>query len=201
MSRAALFLVSGAALALAVPATATARDATSTRYAYSTFREDAGRVSVFVDGYPASQRAKDGYVPVPIVVASVSGGKAIPLSPESFTLVDARGNAVPAAGYGELLDRYGKLTFDRSLIRERPLVLGSYYGALYRIQGSFYPAPGTRTRIERIEVPAYGYYEDLLYFPMPPAGLDGVLTLRVAIPGSDAVEVRFVATKSAFARL
>jgi hypothetical protein len=201
MTRPRSFLLSVAALALTLPAAASGSVATSYRYAYSTFREDAGRVSVFVDGYPASQRAKDAYVPIPFVVASLKGGKAIQLSPESFTLLDARGNAVPAAGYAELLDHYGKMSFDRTLIRQRPLVLGTYYGALLRIDGAFFPAPGARTRIERIEVPAYGYFEDVLYFPMPPAGLDGVLTLRVELPGSEPVEVRFAASKAGFERL
>src|SRR5215831_13335667 len=127
MTRPRSFLLPVAVLALAVPATASSRLTTSYRYSYSTFREDAGRVSVFVDGFPASQRAGETYVPVPIAVASVKAGKAIPLAPESFTLLDARGNAVPAAGYGELLDHYGKMTTDRTLIRQRPLVLGSYY--------------------------------------------------------------------------
>ena len=195
MTRRRSVLLSAAALALALPATASGSAATSYRYAYSTFREEAGRVSVFVDGFPASQRVADGYVPIPFVVASVKGGKAIPLSPESFTLLDARGNAVSAAGYGELLDHYGKMSFDRTLIRQRPLVLGSYYRSFLQIEGAFFPEPGGRTRIERIEVPAYGYFADVLYFPMPPAGLDGVLTLRVAMPGGEPIEVRFAASK------
>src|SRR5437867_4367930 len=78
MNRNAFVLAAGLALTLAAPAGAAHRDATSYRYAYSTFREDAGRVSVFVDGYPATQRATDRYVPIPIVVASVAGGRPIP---------------------------------------------------------------------------------------------------------------------------
>lgn len=193
-------LLATAALALTVPAAASGRDATSYRYAFSTFREDAERVSVFVDGYPASQRSTDSYVPIPFVIASLRGGKAIPLSPESFTLVDARGNEVRPAGYGELLDHYHKLNLDRTLVQQRPIVLGTYYGSLLQIQGSFFPAPTARTRNERIEVPAYGYYEDIVYFPMPPGGLEGVLTLRVAVGADEPVEVRFVASKAGFER-
>ena len=61
-------LVSTVLMAVAVAMAAPPK--TSERYAFSTFREQAGRVSVFVDGYPASQRTEDPYVPIPIAIAA-----------------------------------------------------------------------------------------------------------------------------------
>lgn len=187
-------LVSATAAATAAP------PRTSERYAYSTYREQAGRVSVFVDGFPASQRTTEAYVPIPIAIAATKNGKAIEFLPESFTLVDSQGNAVPAAGYQELMRGYDKLVFDRSLTRMRPIVVGSYVFDLRPIAASFYPAPSSRTRIPRVELPSFTWFTDTLYFPKPPAGLGGVLTLRVAIPGADPVEVRFVASGDELAR-
>jgi hypothetical protein len=186
-------LTAGAAATAAGPKT-------SERYAFSTFREQAGRVSVFVDGYPGSQRTTDAYVPIPIAIAVTNNGKAIEFLPESFTLVDAKGNAVPAAGYQELIRGYEKLGFDRSLTRMRPIVVGSYVADLRRIDASFYPPSESGTRTARAELGPFTWFADTFYFPRPPAGLDGVLTLRVAIPGFEPVEVRFVATAEELAR-
>jgi hypothetical protein len=167
---------------------------TSQRYAFSTFREQSGRVSVFVDGYPASQRTTEAYVPIPIAIALTKSGKSIAFQPESFTLVDAKGNAVPAAGYQELTSAYDMLGFDRSLTRMRPIIVGSYVSDLVRIAASFYPAADSGVRFPRVELASFTWFADTLYFPRPPAGLGGVLTMKVAIPGADPVEVRFVAT-------
>ena len=190
-TRTAIFLVSTVLMAAAV-GTATPPK-TSERYAFSTFREQAGRVSVFVDGYPASLRTTDVYVPIPIAIAVMKNGKAIEFLPESFTLVDAKGNAVPAACYQELTRGYDKLGFDRSFTRMRPIVVGSYVADLRPIAASFYPPADSGTRIPRVELASFTWFTDTIYFPRPPAGLGGVLTLKVTIPGVDPVEVRFVA--------
>jgi hypothetical protein len=190
-------LMSTVLLAAAVAAATPPK--TSERYAFSTFKEQSGRVSVFVDGYPASQRTTDAYVPIPIAVAVMKNGKAIEFLPESFTLVDAHGNTVPAAGYEELTRGYDKLGFDRSLIRMRPIVVGSYVADLRPIAASFYPPTDSGTRTARVELASFTWFADTIYFPRPPAGLGGVLTLKVAIPGVDPVEVRFVATAEGLA--
>ena len=114
--------------------------------------------------------------------------------------MDARGNAVPAAGYQELTHGYEKIGFDRSLTRMRPIVVGSYVADLRPIAASFYPPPDSGTRIPRVELASFTWFTDTLYFPRPVAGLGGVLTLKVAIPGADPVEVRFVATAEELAR-
>jgi hypothetical protein len=173
---------------------------TSERYAYSTFREQGARVSVFVDGYPASQRTADAYVPIPIAIAVMKYGKAIQFVPESFTLVDAGGSAVSAAGYQELTRGYDKIGFDRSLVRMRPIVVGSYVAELLPISASFYPPAESGARTARVELASFTWFTDTLYFPRPPAGLGGVLTLKVAIAGADPMEVRFVALSDELAR-
>ena len=178
---------------MAVAVAAAAHPRTSERYAFSTYREEADRLSVFVDGFPASQRLADGYVPVSVAIAALKYGKAVTFVPESFTLVDSAGNEVPAAGYQELTRDYDKLGFDRSLIRMRPIVVGSYVAQLRPVAALFYPPPSSGPRIPRVELGAFTWFADTLYFPHPPAGLGGVLTLRVAVPGGDPVEVRFVA--------
>jgi len=186
------FGVATVAVALAVQAGAAERPLTSERFAYSTFRETSGRVSVLVDGYPASLHTSDGFVPIPIAVVSSGPGRSVAVSPEVFTLADAAGNFVPAVSYGDLVKRYGKIGYDRAMIRQRPS-LGSYAASLFRVEGTFYPPPGTTTRTGRIEVPPFAYFRGVVYFPMPAGGLRGVLTLRMERSEGAPIEVRFVA--------
>ena len=177
--------------AIVLAASAALGTATSERYAFSTYREQAGRLTVYADGYPASLSGDAPYVPISVAIAMTANGKAVAFTPESFMLIDAKGQAVPAAGFEEIARRYDKVTFDRSLVRMRPIQVGSYVSDLARIDASFYPPVGGGTRIPRVELGPFSWFRDVVYFPRPQAGLHGVLTLRVDRPGSDPIDVRF----------
>jgi hypothetical protein len=185
---------------LIVAPPATRAEPTSERYAFSTFREEAGRVTVFADGYPATMGGDAHYIPISVAVALTKSGKSIAFTPESFTLVDAAGQAVPAAGFEELNRNYEKLTYDRSLVRMRPIVVGSYVSDLRPVDSRFYPPVNGGTRIPRVELGPFTWFNDVLYFPRPAAGLGGVLTLRVAMPEGDPVDVRFEVSREALAK-
>jgi len=189
--RSSLPVVLAVASILVIAAPATFADPTSERYGFSTYREEAGRVTVFVDGYPASMGGDAHYIPIAVAIAMTKSGKSLALTPESFTLVDGAGHSVPAAGFEELAKNYDKLTYDRSLIRVRPIVVGSYVSDLREIESRFYPPVNGGTRIPRVELGPFTWFNDVLYFPRPAAGLGGVLTLRVAMPEGDPVAVRF----------
>ena len=130
-----LLMTAAALTAVATAAAATGHPKTSERYAYSTFRERTDRVVIFVDGYPASLHPKDGYIPVPVAVAVYAGGRSIPVSPETFTLLDSAGHEVHAASYPDLTAHYAKMEFDRTLVRQHPIVIGSYASDLFPIGG------------------------------------------------------------------
>ncbi|HEX4824383.1 MAG TPA: hypothetical protein VFV19_08725 [Candidatus Polarisedimenticolaceae bacterium] len=168
---------------------------TSDRFGYSTFLEDAGRVTILADGYPASVAPKSGYVPVPVAVAVTQPGRRVVFRPESFTLVDADGHAVPAASFEEITTKYGRRNHDRSLARLRPIAVPETIGALLQVPSAFYPPVNGGTRIPEVELSSGTWFQDILYFPVPPSGLHGVLTLRVTIQGEPTVDVRFVATE------
>ena len=187
--RAATFLT----VAVTVSSVLAAIPHTSYRFGYSTFREDAGRVTVLADGFPASMAPKTGYIPLPIAVALTKPGRTVTFRPESFTLIDADGHAVPAAGFEEVNSKYGRQTYDRSLVRVRPIAVPETISGLHEVASRFYPPPTGGTRIPEVELATSTWFRDVLYFPVPPSGLHGVLTLRVEIPGGSPVEVRFVA--------
>lgn len=195
--RSSLPAVLAVASVLALAPRGASADPTSERYGFSTYREEAGRVTVFVDGYPASMGGDARYIPIAIAIAMTKSGKSLAFTPESFTLADAQGRAEPAAGFDELAKNYDKLTYDRSLIRVRPIVVGSYVSDLREIDSRFYPPVNGGTRIPRVELGPFTWFNDVLYFPRPAAGLDGVLTLRVAMAGGDPVAVRFEVPRQA----
>lgn len=144
---------------------------TSHRTDNATFREEVSGLTVFAGSYPASNGADDAYVPIPVAVALMRNGASVAFTPESFTLADAEGNRVPAAGFVEVKDGYSKLAFDRSLMRTWPINVGMTIASRPRIPSNFYPPTGAGTRISRVELAPFSWFSDVVYFPRPPAGL------------------------------
>ncbi len=191
MSRTRGLWTSALCLCVAAGAAWAATVRTSERFSFSTYRERVGPLTVLVDGYVASLHEEDPYVPVPVAIGW-SGKGALHFTPESFALVDGSGRAYPAASYQEILRRYAKLTFDRSLVRQRPIVVGQQFTNYTFVPARFYPGVDRGTRISRVELGRFAWFYDVLYFPTPEAGLEGVLTLRVSPAGiGEPAEVRF----------
>jgi hypothetical protein len=188
-----LLSISVFAVLLAVPST-------SHRTGASTFREENRGLSVFADGHPASLAAEDSYVPVPVAVALMRNGASVAFTLESFTLTDAHGNTVPAAGFAEMRNGYSKLDFDRTLIRTWPISVGMTLDNRPRIASRFYPSTNAGTRITRVELAPYSWFSDVIYFPRPPAGLSGVMTLSVAVAQGDSIDVRMLMDRDALAK-
>ncbi len=167
--------------------------AVSERYAYQTYRERVGPVTVLVDSYPASLREDDAYFPLHVAIGLKGGAPDVTVTRETFTVIDARGNRVPAAGALELRENYGKLLFDAALMRGRPLVVGQQFNGRLELDSNFYPdAKGIGIVQDRIHMGPFTWFHDVVYFPRPPAGLGGVMTLRLEGGGlEEPIEVRF----------
>jgi hypothetical protein len=177
-------------LAIPVFAVALAAPSTSDRKDYSTFREDAAGLTVFANGFPSSQGGDEAYVAVPVAIALMRNGASIPFTTESFTLTDSQGNRVPAAGYSEVNNDHPRWLIDRSLSRVWPINVGMRIAERPQIASNFYAYAGGGTRIARVELAPFSWFEDVLYFPPQPAGLGGVMTLSVAVGAGNPVELR-----------
>ena len=165
----------------------------SPKLGLSTYADREGRLSLVVDSYAASLRDGEAYVPVRIALGLVGKGKAIRLDVESFTLTDHNGNEVPLAGYDAVQRDYAKRLADDAIMRQRPMMLDSRFDALDRIDSQFFPSPAGRgTRVTRVELASGTWLQDVLYFPRPPAGTHGVMTLTIRARGIDApIKVKF----------
>lgn len=170
-----------------------AASATSYRYGFSTYREQQGRLTVLVDGYPASLHEKDAFIPVPVAVGLEGDGPSVVLTTESFTLIGADGRRYAAASYEDLQSHYGKIAFDREVVRQRPIVTGEYFTTYTLGESRFFPVPNLETATSRVHLDRKTWISDVLYFPAPADGVRGVLTLRADTPELGApTEVRFV---------
>ncbi len=166
---------------------------TSESYAFATYLERSGRLVALVDSYPAFVHVNDRYIPLSIAVGVLGNGKSVVLAPESFTLVDSSGNSYSTVPYTELLQNYPQRDFDATLVRQRPIVVGTIFSTSVRLPARFYPAPATlHTRVDRVELPPFTWMNTLIYFPRPQPSLGGVLTLRISTGGAEPpIEVRF----------
>jgi hypothetical protein len=187
------FLVGAAVLAAAIAG----EPATSERYAYSTYREISGRITLLVDGYLAAFHDGGRYVSVEVVVGLSGPGRSVSVMPESFTLLDPSGRTYSPVPFGEILRGHSKQQFDAAVQRSHPIVVGDQFAMSLLLDGNFYPAPSAKElRVDRVELAPYTWFRTLLYFPRPESGLDGVLTLRMGGGGIEPpMEVRFVAPR------
>lgn len=183
----------GIVLALTAAAPALAERGVSERYAFETYRERVGPVTVLVDSYPASLRTESDYIPLHVAVGLKSGAPDVTITRETFTLIDAQGNRVPAAGPLEIRENYGMVTFDASLMRIRPLVVGQQFTGSLPLRSNFYPdAKGIGVVQDTVYLGPYTWFHDVFYFPRPAAGFDGVLRLRLEGGGlEEPIEVKF----------
>ncbi len=166
-------------------------ESTSEKYALTTYREKASNVTVLVDSFPASLHHGDEFVPVTVAVGLSAGGN-VTVTPESFQLFDRSGNVYPAVSYGEILESYDGLSFDAALVRRRPIVVGQQFAFSEQLSASFYPYIGTGPKVDRIHLAPYTWFETVVYFPRPFAGLGGVMALEVAGGGIESpIYVKF----------
>ncbi len=159
--------------------------------------EDGKLATLIVDTRATRYREKESYIPVEIAIAN-RGVKQLSLTRESFTLSDEKGNRYPCASPKELLANYEFLDLDRNLSELYGIVFNRF-GAMIAYPSRFSPVrrspiAGESTVItDSIQLPKFGYFLDMLYFPIPSTGLIGHrFELAMTAPElTDAIFVKF----------
>jgi hypothetical protein len=177
---------------LAVAAVAAPEDQ-SERYGFRTFRERVAGVTVLADTTLAAPNPGEAYVPIVVAVGLDPATPAATVTRESFTLVDAGGNRWAAAGALEIRERYGRVAFDASLIRAQRMTIGQQFAGYVEIPSRFYgDTKGLGLVQDRVHLDPSTWFRDVVYFLRPPAGLGGILTLRLEGGGLESpIDVRF----------
>jgi hypothetical protein len=133
------------------------------------------------------------YFPLFVQVANKSK-MTFQVTRESFTLEDPLGNQYSIVPARELAEGYPRLDYDRRLFRDNRQFTLNGLDLFNYIQSAFYPAPSTRSLlIDTVSLPPRTFMEDVLYFPIPQSGLNGVpLRLLFKVRGlEEAVTVVF----------
>jgi len=183
--------IATAIVLIATPLSTRSSPKPSDTYAYATYWEKRDDVTVLVDTLTASFRDDEAFIPIPVAIGYQAYGKEYTFSRESFYLIDESGTLYGAASYEEVAEGYAPLLYDRRFSRGRP-VTAQEFVVSRRVPSDFYPPKGDGSRIDRVHLSAYSWLRDVIYFPRPQAGLEGVLTLRVSGGGIDPpIDIRF----------
>lgn len=143
-------------------------------------------LAVIVDTELARRRKDEDYFPLGIKIANKSMESLI-VDRESLILVDQDGKVYYMPDILELQKNYDLLASDHKfksqtgLIGDQMLTGFSYFR---QALSNFFPeTQGAGKVIDRVYMQKKGYMEDLIYFPMPPGGIEGkILVLRLDAP-------------------
>ena len=167
-------------------------EATSKSISFATYREVAGRVTVILGSQLTGNYADAPYAPLQIAVGAYGKGPPLVVTPASFTLIDAGGSVHPMAPYPAVRDAE-IILFVKQLNRTLPLITGNSFMDRVRVGSIFYPQSGASAGKEWVELTHRTYFKDLIYFPRPANGWDGLLTLQFMARGlEEPIKVRFV---------
>ena len=162
------------------------------------YREE-GKLVMMVVGVDAGRFIRhESYVPLFVQVANKSK-ETLQLGRESFILEDSIGRRYAVAPAGDVAAHYSRLDIDRRIFQENRSITATYVNLYTYISSEFFPSTSRLTLlIDHVTLPPHAYMEDVLYFPVPDSGLNGVpLRLSLKVPQfADPIEVVFQVPKT-----
>lgn len=137
--------------------------------------KEEGTIARLVVGVEAARFIRDErYFPLFVQVADRSK-MTFEITRESFTLEDSLGNQYSIVPARELSENYRRIDLDRRLFRQNRQFTSNGVSLLTYVRSEFYPSSSSRALlIEQVSLPPQSYMEDVLYFPIPQTGLNGV---------------------------
>jgi len=149
--------------------------------------KEEGTVARMVVGVEGARFIRNEHY-FPVFVQLVNRSKVtFNITRESFTLEDPLGNQYSMAPAREVSENYPRLELDRRLFRDNRQFTSVGAGLYTYIQSAFYPVAGPRSLlVDKVTLPPQAYMEDVLYYPVPQSGLNGVpLRLLFRVGGLD----------------
>jgi hypothetical protein len=138
------------------------------------YREDGALVRMIVGVDGARYIRSEPYVPLFVQVANKSKST-FTVTRESFMLEDPLGRQYGVAPAVDVATRYGRLDVDRRLFQQNRSITGTYTNLLTPVGSDFFPSSARRALlVDQVSLPPRTYMEDVLYFPIPESGLNGV---------------------------
>ena len=140
----------------------------------STFNyKDEGSLLLIVVGTEAAQyNVSEKYFPLFVTVANKQAST-LQISRESFSFEDSLGRRYSPLPVEIIQAEYHRGEFDRRLFRENYSFTASSVDRYTPIPSNFYPSVTRGIVHDRIQLPRFGYLNDILYFPVPEQGVQG----------------------------
>jgi hypothetical protein len=137
--------------------------------------KEEGNLVLMVVGVDAARFIRnESYFPLFVEVANKSKQTFL-VSREAFTLEDSLGRQYPTAPATDLPARYPRGDLDRRLFQQNSSITGTYVNLYTLVPSDFFPSSSRRALLmDQITLPPRSYMEDILYFPIPETGLNGV---------------------------
>ncbi len=157
-------------------------EGTSHEIASFNYMEQSGDITVMVYSYPAYWRKNAAFFPlvVAVGVASRKGEKPLHVMLNNFVYGDAQGNTYPNVEPAELEKKYKERMSDQNIIRESPMSYGNHWDTYERLSVSFYPGErNMRLQTTVVELNAFTWFANIIYFPTPKGGFEGLHTLKL----------------------
>ena len=156
------------------------------------YKED-GSLAMMIVGVDAARFIRDEpCVPLFVQVANKSKKITFEIGRESFMLEDSLGHEYPLEPVEEVQQKYHRLDLDRQLFRQNRAFTATGVGLYNFIHSDFFPSSGRPGVLaQQVSLPPFAYMEDVLYFPIPETGLNGV-PLRLVLKVKDLPEPIFV---------
>jgi hypothetical protein len=155
--------------------------------------KEEGSIASMIVGVEAARFIRDErYVPLFVQVANKSK-MTFEITRESFTLEDSLGNQYSMVPPREIAENYPRLDLDHRLFRQNRQFTSLGISIFTYVQSQFYTTSAARLVIDQVSLPPLTYMEDVLYFPIPQTGLNGVpLRLLFKVKGlEEAIQVVF----------
>ncbi len=138
------------------------------------YKEEGALARIVVSVEGARFIRDEAYVPVFVQVANKSK-TTFELTRESFILEDPLGRRYALAPAREVGENYRRLDIDRRLFRRNQQFTATGVSLFTYITSDFFPSASRRSLlVDHVSLPPHTYMEDVLYFPIPEAGLNGV---------------------------
>lgn len=138
------------------------------------YREEGTLVRMVVGVDAARYIRSEPYFPLFVQVVNKSK-TTFAVGRESFLLEDSLGRQYGVAPASEVATRYPRLDVDRRLFRENRAITSNGVALFTPIGSDFYPSSSRRALIiDQVQLPPKSLMEDVLYFPIPESGLNGV---------------------------
>ena len=140
----------------------------------STFNyKDEGKLILLAVGVEAARYSlNEKYFPVFITLAN-KGADTLHITRESFTFEDSQNRRYSPLPVTVIQAEYHRGEFDRKLFRQNFSFTATTVERFTPIASNFYPSVTHGIVNDNIQLPRFGYLNDILYFPVPEEGVHG----------------------------